>query len=166
MQLFRASKLSYLYITENMIAQVLCSYLEKDQSQMSHKGRNASLLPVLSWSILMVAFKKHVHWPEIFVKVCTCKNICTISPYLYVALIQETHFHKPQSACVCVRRNLSKFIAIINRTCKYLKLVLVHLGTAYNFYAVTKLIIMANAHFGNVLIMLLRCSGIIANALS
>ena len=104
---------------------------------MSHKGRNASLLPVLSWSILMVAFKKHAHWPEIFVKVCTGKNVSSISPYLYVASIEEILFQKPQIACVSLYSNSSNFLAKINMKCIYLKLVLVLLRAAYHFYAVT-----------------------------
>ena len=59
----------YIILLINPQLQVLCSYLERDPSQTLHKGRNSSLLPVLSWSLLMTAYKKHENWPEVFVRV-------------------------------------------------------------------------------------------------
>ena len=46
--------------------QVLFSYLTKDPNQL-HKVRNTALMPVLSWSLLMTAYKTHDNWPETFV---------------------------------------------------------------------------------------------------
>ena len=47
---------------------MLCGYLERDPSQMLTKARNSSLIPVLSFSLLMTAFKGHDNWPEAFLR--------------------------------------------------------------------------------------------------
>ena len=53
--------------------QVLFSYLTKDPNQL-HKVRNTALMPVLSWSLLMTAYKTHDNWPETFVFVSWSYN--------------------------------------------------------------------------------------------
>ena len=73
MSLVTLAKTKSDLFTSDKITEVLTGYLERDP--VLHKSRNASLLPVLSWSLLMTAYKKYENWPELFVKLYVCDAI-------------------------------------------------------------------------------------------